>query len=152
MTGKIVKVYKRLYMDIKPLNAIGDKWTTVTPGRTDDYQKGVNSPRRSWAQAAADAEQNYQDGVSQAAAEGRFGKGVQKAGDSAWKSGALTKGVSRWPQGVRLAGAKYQSGFAPYHSVIASKTLSPRGPKGDPRNYQRVQEIGEALHEAKTGA
>ena len=138
-------------MDIKPLSAIADKWTNVTPGRADEYSKGIQSPRRSWAQATSEAEENYNTGVQEAISRGAFGSGVQDAGDQAWKDGAMKKGVSRWPQGVRLGGPKYQSGFAPYHSVIASKTLSPRGPKGDPRNYTRVQEIGEALHEAKVG-
>lgn len=137
--------------DIKPLSAIGEKWTTVTPQRAPDYEKGVRSPRRSWSQATAGAADSYSQGVSAAISEGRFEKGVQAAGDSAWQQGAISKGVSRWPQGVRVSGAKYQQGFAPYHSVISGTTLTPRGPKGDPRNYDRVSQIGTALHNAKTG-
>lgn len=138
-------------MDIKSVDKIASKWSEVTPQRAGEYQAGINSPKRSWSQATSDAEENYNAGVTEAQARGAFKKGVEKAGDSAWKEGALNKGVSRWPAGVRLGKSKYQTGFAPYHSAISSLTLSPRGPKGDPRNYDRVREVGEALHETKIG-
>jgi len=137
--------------DIKSLDKIGKKWTTVTPQRSEEYEEGVKNPRRSWAQATAEAEDAYADGVSNAVSEGRFAKGVADAGDSKWRDGAIKKGVRRWPEGVRLGGDNYRQGFAPYHSVIAGTTLPPRGPKGDPRNYDRVRAIGEALHNEKTG-
>jgi hypothetical protein len=139
-------------MDIKPLGAVADKWTTVTPGRANEYKSGVQSPRKSWSQATADAAQNYEAGVQASIANKSFDKGVAKAGDATWQKGALDKGVSRWPQGVSMSGPKYQAGFAPYHAVISGLTLSPRGAKGDPRNYTRVSEVGNALHAAKVGA
>lgn len=138
-------------MDIKPISAIADKWTTVTPGRANDYKLGVTNPRKSWSQATSDASENYSAGVQAAISNGSFAKGVEATGDAGWKKGALDKGVSRWPQGVSISGPKYQEGFAPYHSVLSSLTLSPRGAKGDPRNYGRVQEVGAALHAAKVG-
>lgn len=137
--------------DIKSLDKIASKWSEVTPQRAGEYQSGVQSPKKSWSQATGDAAENYNAGVSEAISRGAFAKGVSAAGDSAWQKGALEKGVSRWPQGVRLGKSKYNQGFAPYHAAISSVTLSPRGPKGDPRNYDRVREIGEALHETKVG-
>src|SRR3990167_5734067 len=133
-------------MDIKSVEKIASKWSEVTPQRAGEYQAGIQSPRRSWQQATSDAEENFNAGVQEAIARGAFGKGVNEAGDSAWREGALQKGVSRWPVGVRLGKNKYQQGFAPYHSVISGLTLSQRGTKGDPRNYDRVREVGEALH------
>jgi len=138
-------------MDIKPVERIASKWSEVTPGRAGEYQSGIQAPRRSWAQATSSAQENYNAGVQEAISRSAFGKGVDKAGDSAWREGALQKGVSRWPQGVRLGKNKYQAGFAPYHSTLSGLSLSPRGPKGDPRNYDRVREVGEALHETKVG-
>lgn len=138
--------------DIKPLEAVASKWASVTPGRAGEYAKGILSPRRSWAQATEDAKENYAVGVQAAIAAGRFEKGVSEAGDSAWKKGATEKGVSRWPQGVSMSKDEYRAGFARYHSVISGLTLSPRGAKGDPRNYDRVREIGEALHAEKVGS
>jgi len=139
-------------MDIKSLDTVSKKWAEVTPGRAGEYEAGVKAPRRSWSQATGEAAENYASGVQEAISAGRFASGVQAAGDSAWRDGAVNKGVSRWPQGVRLGKNKYQSGFAPYHSVLGGLTLSPKGAKGDPRNYTRVQEVGEALHAAKVGA
>jgi len=137
--------------DIRPLEEVANKWKTVTPGRSDEYRKGVTSPRKSWSENTQNAKEAYNSGVQDAISKNSFSEGVAAAGDQTWKTGALNKGVSRWPQGVAMGGDKYRSGFAPYHSVIASTTLSPRGAKGDPRNYIRVQEIGSALHEAKVG-
>lgn len=138
-------------MDIKPVERIASKWSEVTPQRAGEYQSGIQNPRRSWAQATSDATENYNAGIQESISRNAFQKGVDQAGDAAWKQGALEKGVSRWPTGVRLGKNKYQTGFAPYHSVISGLTLSPRGTKGDPRNYDRVREVGEALHAEKVG-
>lgn len=139
-------------MEIKPIASIADKWQTVTPGRANEYKSGVQSPRRSWAQATGDAKDNYNAGVQAAISNDSFSKGVSAAGDQGWQKGALDKGVTRWPQGVSISGPKYQAGFAPYHGILSGLTLSPRGAKGDPRNYTRVQEVGNALHAQKVGA
>jgi hypothetical protein len=139
-------------MTIKPLSNIADKWTTVTPGRAQQYKEGVTTPRKSWSQATSDAKANYEAGIQASIANDSFSKGVEAAGDAGWQKGALDKGVTRWPQGVSISGPKYQSGFAPYHAVLSGLTLSPRGAKGDPRNYTRVQEVGTALHGAKVGS
>jgi len=139
-------------MDIKPLATITEKWTTVTPGRANDYKAGVTNPRKSWATATQDAKANYEAGLQASIANGSFEKGVADAGDAGWQKGALDKGTVRWGPGVAISGPKYQTGFSKYHGVLSSLTLSPRGAKGDPRNYTRVQEIGSALHDAKVGA
>jgi len=135
--------------DIKSLDKIGRKWTEVTPQRAGEYEEGVKNPRKSWQQATEEAADSYSEGVTAAISNNSFAKGVGEAGDAKWREGALNKGVRRWPEGVRLGGDAYRQGFAPYHSVIQGVTLPPRGPKGDPRNYDRVKAIGEALHEEK---
>ena len=138
--------------DIKSLDKIGKKWTDVTPQRAAEYQEGIKSPKKSWSQGAENAADVYEEGVQTAITNKSFAKGVAAAGDEKWKDGALKKGVKRWPQGVKLGGDNYKKGFAPFHSRIQATTLPPRGPKGDPRNYDRVRAIGEALHEEKVGA
>lgn len=138
--------------DIKSLDRVAKKWAEVTPQRAGEYEAGVKQPKRDWSQATSEAVESYNAGVQTAISNGSFGKGVLKAGSGAWRDGAINKGVSRWPQGVRLGGPKYQQGFAPFHAAISGVSLSPRGPKGDPRNYDRVRQIGEALHSVKVGA
>ena len=54
--------------------------------------------------------------------------------------------------GEKAAKADYEQGFAPFAQVIQGVNLPPRGARGDPRNYENVRLIGEALHAAKTGA
>ena len=135
--------------EIKSLDRVAKKWTEVTPQRANEYADGVKNPKKSWAQATSDAADSYSEGVQAAIANDSFSKGVSEAGDAKWRDGAVNKGTRRWPEGVRLGGDAYRQGFGPYHSAIQGVTLPPRGPKGDPRNYDRVRAIGETLHEMK---
>jgi len=137
---------------IRSISDIQRKWTEVTPGRADEYKLGVSSPKKDWETETKAAEPAYEEGVSAAIAQKRFGKGVSEAGTAKWKNGAVNKGVARFGPGVRVAGPEYAKGFGPYRDVIERITLPPRGPKGDPRNYDRVRAIGELLHGAKVGA
>lgn len=135
--------------DIKPLDQIVAKWIRVTPQRTADYESGVRNPTADWATEAANQEDAWQQGVAAAAARRAFSRGVQARGTAGWQAATISKGVPRWGQGVQQAEAEYRAGFSPYHGVIARTALPPRGPAGDPGNYQRVQAIGQALHDAK---
>ena len=130
----------------KPIDQVVEKWQRKVQGATQDYSQGVNNPKADWATETAKAEGRYREGVTRAASEGRFGKGVQRAGTEKWKKGATGKGVNRWTEGVGAATAEYQSGMSEVLNTIGSVTLPPRGPKGDPQNYARVQAIGTALH------
>lgn len=127
------------------------KWARNAGNAAPSYKAGVTSPKRSWAQATADAADAYTQGVTQAASSGRFAAGVAKAGDGKWQRKAAQVGASRYAGGVQAAQGDYQAGFAPYAQVIQGVTLPPRGPKGAPGNYQRVQAVGDALHQAKVG-
>ena|SRR3990167_6281302 len=137
---------------IKATSAISEKWARVTPQRAQDYAAGVKNPRKSWQESTLAAEQAQAQGVQEAIAAGRFGKGVAAAGNSKWQRKAATVGAQRFGPGVQAAKPDYEAGFAPYAGVISSTTLPPRGSKGDPRNYDRSRQMGEALHSAKTGA
>src|SRR3990167_6048308 len=122
---------------IRDVSQIARKWADVTPGRSGEYEAGVKSPKVSWAGAATDAKEAYEQGISDAISRGAREQGIAAAGDAKWQRGAVTKGVSRFGPGVRAAQSDYQQGFAPYQSVISGTSLPPRGPKGDPRNYDR---------------
>lgn len=138
--------------EIKSLSQIRDKWTRVTPGRTEDYKLGIKNPRRDWEQETLDAEDNWKLGVDQAAAKGLFPKGVKAAGTSKWQEKALKKGPGRFAEGVYIAGPDYEKGFAPYREAIARTDLGPRFPRRDPRNIERVKRIVEALVAEKVGS
>ena len=137
---------------IKDLTKSAQKLVANAGNAAQAYSDGVQNPRRPWAEAAAAAEDSYKQGVTAAAAAGRFGKGVRKAGDAKQKTRAATLGAQRYPAGVASAAQAYQEGFAPYHAGIGSVTLPPRGPKGSPSNIQRVTAIATRLRQIKEAA
>ncbi|RLC34283.1 MAG: hypothetical protein DRZ76_02960 [Candidatus Nealsonbacteria bacterium] len=134
---------------IKPIDQIVKKWTEVTPGRAPYYEAGIRNPREDWATRAAAAESAWASGVQDAITQGRFAKGVKRAGTEKWQRKALEVGTRRWPEGIRAAAPDYQSGFAPYHDTLARLTLPERGARGDPKNIERVRVIAQALHKKR---
>jgi hypothetical protein len=135
--------------EIKSLSAISDKWTRVTPGRTEDYKLGIQNPRRDWEEEALAGKDNWKAGIDAAAGKDLFAKGIRKAGTSKWRDKALKKGPGRFAEGVYLAGPDYEKGFAPYRDAIEATDLGPRFPKRDPRNIERVKRIVDALVKKK---
>jgi len=127
------------------------RWRNNAGAATEAYTTGVQNPRRDWAQATKEAEDNWATAVADAAANKRFGKGVQRAGSDKWLQGAQGLGASRFSQGVQASEDKYQAAVQPYLDVIEATTLPARYPKGDPRNIERVKAITTALRKKKTG-
>lgn len=129
--------------------SIAAKYSRVTPGRSSDYESGIQATStEAYEQPTLQAEPNYERGVTQAIARKAFSKGVQGAGGR-WKSRSLDEGPSRFASGTAGAAQAYEQGFAPYQSVIANLTLPPRGPAGDPKNIERVRAVAEALRKEK---
>jgi len=126
-----------------------EKWVRKASASTQDYSEGVANPRVPWAQATAAAAANQAAGVQAAIQRKAFEKGVAKAGDEKWRRKAEGIGSSRFSQGVQAGASDYATGVAPYLQTIESTTLPPRGPKGDPRNIQRVAAIADALRKKK---
>ena len=137
--------------EIKSLNSIREKWTRVTPGRTEDYKIGVQNPKRDWAEETAAGKDNWKAGIEAAAAKNLFVKGVEAAGSKKWQDRALKKGPSRFAEGVYIAGPDYEKGFSRYHDAISRVDLGPRFPKRDPRNLERVKRVVDALISEKLG-
>lgn len=134
---------------IKDSAAIAEKFSRVTPTRQQDYVDGVTDPRADWEKQTTAAAGNYNQGVQKAIAEKRFESGVRKKGTSHWQRQTLAKGPGRWAEGVSMATDAYAEGFAPYADTIKGLQLPARGPTGDPRNYERVKAVGDALHKKK---
>ena len=86
--------------EIKSLSTIRDKWTRVTPGRTEDYKLGIANPRRDWEEETVAGSDNWKAGVDKAAAQDLFVKGVNAAGTKKWQDKALKKGPGRFAEGV----------------------------------------------------
>ena len=137
--------------EIKPLNQIREKWTRVTPGRSEDYKIGIQNPRRDWEEETVAGGDNWKAGVDAAAGKDLFRKGVREAGTAKWRERALKKGPGRFAEGVYIAGPDYEAGFRRFHAAIERTDLGPRFPKRDPRNLERVKKIVDALIEEKLG-
>ena len=128
---------------------VADRWAQRAAMATGEYTDGINNPRNDWATATADAKDNYNLGIQQSIAAGRFESGVKNAGSAKWKDKALTKGPQRYSQGVQVSKNDFDKGIKPYLNVIESTTLPPRYPKGDPRNLERVRLMNETLRNQK---
>jgi len=135
---------------VPPVGRVAEKWARRSASASGEYQTGVEQTPASWAAASTAAEKNYVAGVTAAASAGRFGKGVNKAGDAKWKKNAVEKGPTRYAQGVGVAQGDYASQVGPFLEVISRTDLPPRGPVGADQNYMRVNAIGKALRAAKT--
>jgi len=72
-----------------------------------DYAAGVENPSRSWSQATIAGASRWQAGVQLAAADGRFSRGVQAAGDQKWQQAASTKGAQRYAAAAQDAAQGY---------------------------------------------
>lgn len=133
-------------MDTKALGDIVSKWTTVTPQRATFFTAGVaRTPVEKFQTNAAAAAGNYASGVQQAIADNRFATHVATAGNR-WKQRVADVGGGRFSEGVSKGGPAYQAGFGPFLNTLQGLALPPRGPRGDPRNIQRVSDIATALH------
>lgn len=136
-------------MHVKDLKKSGDKFVARASTAGNDYVEGATEMAEKWEKNAADAQQNYDQGVTAAVAAKSFSKGVKEAGAQSFAKGVETKGPTRYPQGVSTAGPDWEAGFSPYKDVLERTTLPPRKRKGDPANYARVSAVGTALHNAK---
>ena len=137
--------------EIKSIGAIQEKWGRVTPQRSEDYTLGIKNPKRDWAGAAAGAKESHKAAMVAAATNDSYAKGVAKAGTAKWQDKAIKKGPSRFSEGVIIAAPDYGAGFQPYADVIKATTLTPRFPRGDIRNLDRVKVISQALRKKKMG-
>lgn len=136
---------------IKSPAAIAKKWADVTPARARQWEDEIKATSTDdYAAPAIAAAPVYDAGVQEAIARGAYAKGIEAKKDK-WKRKSLAVGTARFGPGVRAAESDQAAGFAPYREVIAGLTLAPRGPRGAPGNYERVREVGEALHAKRVG-
>jgi len=138
-------------MIVPSASKIAEKWARVTPERSQDYEDGVRNPKKDWADETADAEERYEAGIKEAIQNKSFSKGVKRVGTAKQKSKSITKGIPRWPEGVRGAESDMRAGMEDVVRILEGITLPKRYATGDPRNIDRVKVIQQALHKLKTG-
>jgi len=119
-------------MEIKSLASIREKWTRVTPGRTEDYKIGVQNPKRDWAEETAAGKDNWKAGIEAAAAKGLFEKGVIAAGSKKWQDRALKKGPSRLRKVFTLRARIMKKASSVFMMPFPALILDRVSPKGIP--------------------
>ena len=134
---------------IRSIDSISKKWKEVTPQRSSIYKANVEAPLRNWEVETLNAKDRRDEGLRAAISDGRIDRGIRKTGLAGWQKPTVTKGPTRWAEGVAVAEPEYRAGFAPYRDIIESTDLGPRYAKGDPRNWDRSKAIGIALHNKK---
>ena len=122
------------------------KWEERARTASGEYAVNAEAAASEWATNTAKAADTYGQAISAANIKERFRRGVMRAGAAKFARKIRDVGADRFAGGVDAATTDYNAGAAPYFSTIAALTLSPRKPRGDPANYNRVQEIGKALN------
>jgi hypothetical protein len=136
---------------IKDAGSLAKKFVQRASASTGDYTDGVKAAGADWESATVASEDNYKMGVTQAANDGRFGRGVRDAGAAKYTQRASTLGAQRYPTGVGAAEGDWAKGTQPYLQTLAGLTLPPRRPKGDPGNFARSNAVATALRAQKVG-
>ena len=158
MYNDFTKIYNNIFliitqnkhnnMKVKSIASAAQKFVTRASAATGDYKEGVNNTNDQSEKAIA-AEEAYVAGITESIARGARVAGLQKAGNAKWKERTLVLGAGRFATGIKAGEAEYKKNTEPYFAKLNSLTLSPRGPKGSPENYQRASEVGQALHQHK---
>ena len=131
---------------VKPVEASAEKWSENASRAATEFAVNAEAAAEDWQRATAASSDNYHAAVTAMGVKERFRRGVVRAGAAKFARKIRDVAKDRFGPGVSAALTDYKAGAEPYFSTIAGLTLSPRKPRGDPANYNRVQEIGKALN------
>jgi len=133
-------------VEVPPIEEVVKDWESGARARASKYAERAKAKARKWFEETKAAEKRWAEAIQDAIRRGAFLAGVEEAGEAKYKDGIDKKGESRYPTGIAAATDIYKKAMKEVLDIIAGVELSERGPRGDPRNYERVKAIGEALH------
>lgn len=136
-------------MQVRSAAESASKFVKRAGAASEDYKAGVSGAGPRWQAGAEAAEPAYNEGVTAAVSEGRFRKGVTKAGSAKYQDNAVKLGPERFRQGVQNAEGAYARGVQPFTQAMASATLSPRGARTSGANLRRVQEQNDLMRKTR---
>lgn len=131
---------------VKPIEQSAAKWADNAARSAAEYATGAEASAEDWARNTAGAADNYHQAVTAPAVKERFRRGVQLAGAAKYARKIRDVARDRFGPGVAAARDDYKAGVEPFLATLQGITLSPRKPRGDPANYNRVMEVGKALN------
>lgn len=135
-------------MKVPSAAEIARRFVRYAPAREDRFEFGVRNPDLDWEKETADSEPNYEEGVKKAITRKAFGKGVRKCGTARQQERTI-RNIPRWAEGIVGSEDDMAKAMAPVVTILEAVKLPERYPKGDPRNYKRVEAVGMALRKAK---
>lgn len=133
-------------LKVKPLDASVPKWLANAGRAAEEFAARSEAAAQDWATNTAKAADTFGLAISAAGIKERFRRGVTKAGAQKFARKISSVGKDRYRPGIEAADADYRAGMEPYITTLQGLTLSARKPKGDPANYQRVEQVGKALN------
>lgn len=136
-------------IETKSIQESQAKWGLVTPGRAAEYSARAQAAGQKWESGAIGAVPIMLQALSAANMAARVAQGLRRAGAGKFSRKIRTVGEMRFGPGIAAAVADYGERFAPFLQIIQGVTLPGRGPRGDPRNYQRSTAVGDALYRAR---
>lgn len=136
---------------VKSVEEIATKWSDVTPARAPYYEAEVKVAGAEWKSGAAGGQAAYEAAMRDPNVLKRRAAKITDEAASKYQTKAGTVGPGRFREGIAAGKPYYAAAFAPYHGVISAWVPPARGPRGDPKNYEIVKSIGDALHKKRTG-
>lgn len=134
---------------VRTAQQAAEAFSSGAAGGQKAYAEGVSAAGEAWKNGASEAADTYAQGVTQAIGDGRYKKGVERAGAARYVDKAKNVGAGRYVTGAQAAKGDYATGVAPFLAEIASTDLPARRPKGDPSNINRVAILAARLRAKK---
>ena len=133
-------------LKVKDIAGATTKWGENAGRAAEEFAKNAEAAANDWASKTAASVDTYGQAISAPGIKERFRRGVAQSGAAKFARKIREVAANRFAGGVSAATTDYQAGAAPYYQTLAGLTLSQRKPRGDPANYRRVQEVGQALN------
>lgn len=126
---------------------LSEKFAARAGQATKEYEEGVKVAGADWEKGAREGAENYRIGVTQAASDGRFERGVAKAGAAKYTQRAAGLGAQRFGPGVQAAKGDWAKGYQPYGDSLKSLELPAKRPRG--QNAARANAVADRLHQMR---
>lgn len=137
-------------VNVTSTNRAAEKFSRKAGQAQQDYETGVSESSDSeWQDGTLSAESSWESGIQDAISNGSFSAGVRNTPKS-WQAQTTSVGPRRFSEGVQQAQGTYEQAVQPYFQALENLDLAPRGARGDPGNYDRVQQVGQTLHEVRS--
>lgn len=134
---------------LRPLDQVVGKWQRRAAAAAPDYTAAVQTPLKDWQKGSLAASDAWKAAVTDAAGRDAYKAGVAKQTTAFWQKRALELGAPRFADGVSKSVDVYNTKFGPFYDALGRIELPARGPRGDPRNIERVRTIMETLRRVK---